>query len=394
MKLCVVTPFPPELSGLGIYGWNVAHGLAQTGRFESLTVLAEDSRSVAAPSPLETCNLRTLYAWTRDDPATALRLVHIIQVERPDVVWFNLGFSIFGSSRATNFLGLTAPMLTQLSGIPAVVTLHEVFEAAHLHDLGVTNGPVTGWGAQTATRLLLQADTVCVTLRSYVQILQTCYHAHNIEYVPLGTFAPPEYLPRPAGLPRNILINAMFAPYKGLPVLLEAFGRVRCVYPEASLTIAGGDHKRFPGYLASIRTATNGAAGIHWNGIQTESQLRDLFMQAYVVVVPSIATTGASSVVHRAAAFGRPLIVSDLPDLRAVTEEEDLRVDYVPPGDAGALAEALIQLLAEPERGEALAQHNLTRMQTMTVAHTCSRYLHLFDQAINRGRQRATAHHG
>ena len=394
MKLCVVTPFPPELSGLGIYGWNISHGLAQSGRVQSLTVLAGNNQSVAALSPLDSRMWHTRYAWTRDDPATALRLVHIIREERPDVAWFNLGFSIFGSSRATNFLGLTAPMLTQLSGIPAVVTLHEVFEAAHLHDIGATNGRFTELGAQTATRLLLRADTVCVTLRSYVEILQTCYDAHNIEYVPLGTFAPPEYLPRPAGSPPNILINGMFAPYKGLPVLVEAFGRVRRVWPEASLTIAGADHQRFPGYLASIRTATNGAPGIHWDGIQTESQLRDLFMRAHVVVVPSLATTGASSVVHRAAAFGRPLIVSDLPDLRAVAEEEDLRVDYVPPGDAGALAEALIRLLAEPERGEALARHNLARMQTMTVAHTCSRYLDLFDQAMDRGRQRANSHHG
>ena len=45
------------------------------------------------------------------------------------------------------------------------------------------------------------------------------------------------------------------------------------VYPEATLTVAGADHPRFPGYLASIRMATNGAAGIQWHGIQTESQL-------------------------------------------------------------------------------------------------------------------------
>jgi phosphatidylinositol alpha-mannosyltransferase len=96
------------------------------------------------------------------------------------------------------------------------------------------------------------------------------------------------------------------------------------------------------------------------------------------VALPYTATTGASSVLHRAAAYGRPVVTSDLPDTRAVTEEEGLMVDYVPPADPDALAQALIRLLGDPERRAALARHNLSVMRAMSPERICARYADLF----------------
>jgi glycosyltransferase involved in cell wall biosynthesis len=114
-------------------------------------------------------------------------------------------------------------------------------------------------------------------------------------------------------------------------------------------------------------------------------QLRGLFARARVVVLPYTATTGSSSVLHRAAAFGRPMVASDLPDMRAVADEENLLVNYAPPGEAAGLAEALARLLADPERQAAQARHNYEAMRAMTLDHTCARYVALFGQAAGRG---------
>jgi len=83
-------------------------------------------------------------------------------------------------------------------------------------------------------------------------------------------------------------------------------------------------------------------------------------------------------VLHRAAAVGRPVLASDLPDLRAAAEEEGLLAGYVPPGDPQALAHALEALLADRPRQAAWAQHNLEMMRSMTLDQTCARYLELF----------------
>src|SRR6185436_5520499 len=228
----------------------------------------------------------------------------------------------------------------------------------------------------------LQADVVCVTLQRYQMELEARYGARNVHHLPIGAYTTPELLPRPVDAPpHNILIFATFAPYKGLPLLLQAFEQVKQNFPEVTLTVAGSDHPRFPGYLATMRASVNGAAGIHWLGTQSETELREAFARASVVVAPYLATTGSSSVIHRAAAFGRPLMVSDLPEMRVLAQEEHLRMDYTPPGEVAALADSLTRLLSDPKRQTEMAQHNLSVMQKMTLDHTCARYIEFFEQA-------------
>ncbi len=395
MKLCVISPFPPEISGIGQYGSYVVRGLARTGRFDAITVLAGDSTRRPTPGSeavdaSEAGLIRTRYIWTRDDVGAGTRVAAALRAEHPDVVWFNLGFAVFGASRVANFLGLAVPMFARRAGLPTVVTLHESFESVHPRTLGMTNGRLTAWGAHTATSMLLQADVVCVTLGRYVRELRARYGVENVWHVPVGAYFPPEFLSRPVNAPpHDILIFATYAPFKGLPILLEAFARVRQCLPEATLTIAGSDHPRFPGYLTALRATANGAAGIQWLGPQSEARLRDLFGRASVVVLPYTATTGASSVLHRAAALGRPMVMSDLPDLRTVAEEENLRVDFVPAGDPAALAGALIRLLRDPDRQAAHARHNIAMMQDMTLDHTSARYVAAFEHALRRREQMA-----
>jgi glycosyltransferase involved in cell wall biosynthesis len=107
-----------------------------------------------------------------------------------------------------------------------------------------------------------------------------------------------------------------------------------------------------------------------------------VFARARIVVLPYTATTGASSVLHRAAAYGRPVVASDLPDIRAVTDEEGLQVVYTPPADPAALAEALARLLSDPAEQLRLAHHNLQKMEAMSLDHTCARYVEVFDRLL------------
>src|SRR5260370_29075052 len=95
LKLCVVSPFPPELSGIGEYGWNIVHGLACTGRFSAITVLAQNPPARAAAllpgrTPTGPGSLvHTRHLWSRDDLRTAPRLARAIRAERPDAPWLH-----------------------------------------------------------------------------------------------------------------------------------------------------------------------------------------------------------------------------------------------------------------------------------------------------------------
>lgn len=375
MKLCIISPFPPAFSGVGQYGWHVTRGLAATGCFGSITVLA-DRGPIAEAAPVGPATVKRV--WRRDDPASALRLLRALAAERPDVLWFNAGLTMFGRTRLANFLGLLIPMLARRLRVPALVTLHELVEVAPLTSLGAPNGAFTHWGARLATRGLLQAEAVVVTLRRYAEVLREGYGARNVHHLPHGAFTPVAPLPRPDNAPPlDTLCFTSYAPHRGLPVLLEAFEFVRCALPNATLTIAGGDHPRYPGYLAALRTSRNGQRGLHWLGAQPEAALTALFARTRVVALPYLATAGASSVMYRAATVGRPVIISDLPDTRAAAEETGLRIIFTPPGDSAALAEALCALLTDPAQQAALAQHNLRALSGFTLAHTCARYVEL-----------------
>jgi glycosyltransferase involved in cell wall biosynthesis len=375
MKLGIISPFPPAFSGVGQYGWHVTRGLAAMGCFGSITVLADDSsRDEAAPAGPVTVRR----VWRRDDPTSALRLLRTLAAERPDVLWFNAGLTMFGRMRLANFLGLLVPALARRLRVPVLVTLHELVEATPLTGLGAPNGAFTHWGARLATRGLLQAEAVVVTLRRYAEVLREGYGARNVHHLLHGAFTPVAPLPRPGDAPPlDTLCFTSHAPHRGLPVLLEAFEAVRRAMPNATLTIAGGDHPRYPGYTAELRASRNGQRGLHWLGAQSEAALTMLFARACVVALPYLATAGASSVMYRAAAMGRPVIISDLPDTRAAAEEAGLRVVFVPPGDAAALAEALCALLADPEQQANLARHNVRVLSGATLAHTCARYAEL-----------------
>src|SRR5262245_21067696 len=143
MRLCVVSPFPPEISGIGQYGWNVVQGLARTGRFETLTVLTGSRDQADLARLIQMDGIPTRTVWLRDDVVSVGRLTTAIQREQPELVWFNLGFTAFGNSRVANFTGLVAPMLTRQASLPTVVTLHEIFEASPPRALGAVNGHVT-----------------------------------------------------------------------------------------------------------------------------------------------------------------------------------------------------------------------------------------------------------
>ena len=375
---------------MGQYGWNVVHGLARTGALSAITVLAQqapDAKAAPLADDLPPGLVRTRRTWSRDDWLAGARLARQVRAERPDVVWFNLGYTVFGASRPVNFLGLLAPLLARRLGLPLVITLHQIFEATPPSSIGAKNGRLTAMGARAATHLLLRAGAVCVTLGRYKTALQLHYPGRgSVHHIPHGSYVSPELLPHPATPPEDILFFGSLAPFKGVPVLLEAYERLKRHRPQASLTIAGSDHPRFPGYRDSLRGAVlarNGAGpgGVRWLGALPETDLRGLFAQARVVALPYLATTGASSVLYRAAAYGRPVVASDLTDLRAATAEEQLALDYVPPSDSAALAQALEALLADPARQTAIAKHNLDAMRRMTLEHTCARYLELFQQA-------------
>ena len=287
---------------------------------------------------------------------------------------------MFGRSPLANLSGLWSLGQVKQAGIPVVVTLHEMAELADLKTLGAPSGPLARLGARLFTRLSTQADVVCFTMQSYLEWLSVRRPHQKSVYIPLGTYQEPERLPE-SEIPELLFFNTL-APYKGVELLLAAYGLLLPRNPGLRLTIAGAEHPRFPGYSQSLQRQYTGLPGIRWLGQVPENSLRELFSGAQIVALPYTASTGSSSVLYRAAMWGRAMVASDLPETRSVVEERGLAVGFFSNRDAAGLANAIQNLLDRPDLRRAQADHNYAAIQRSPLEGTCYLYLQAFNQAL------------
>lgn len=380
MHLTIVTPFPPSLTGIGQYGYHLTRALAHSGMFTRLTVLAGARLCGNSPNHLGLTEVE--YCWEPSQLNARQAVMSRVRRLRPDLVWFNLGVSVFGRSPLANLSGLLTPMLVRQMEIPTVVTLHEMVELADLRALHVPGGALAPWGARLLTSIMTQADLVVVTLQRFADWLT----ARQIDcaYIPIGAYHTPEFLPESDS--QELLFFTTLAPFKGLELLLDVFGSLRQEFPKLKLTIAGAEHIRFPDYGRELKARFAGTDGVQWLGQVDEDNVKELFRRAQVVVLPYTASTGASSVLYQAATWGRAVVASNLEETRALVRESNLCVEFFENGNAASLREAIRSLLHSEAQRRAQAEHNFASIQHIRPEVTCLRYAEAFNRALAKGR--------
>ena len=378
MHLLIVSPFPPAITGIGQYGYHVTRALAASGAFSRLTVLAGSQIHGTTPNHLGITEIN--YCWQPGQwnarPAIWSRLKRL----KPDLVWFNLGASIFGKSPWVNLSGLLTPMVVQRHGYPTVITLHEMVELTDLRALNAPGGPFAPMGARLLTSLATQADILCLTMKRYVDWLSA--RQVDCTHIPIGAYHEPELLEE-SEVP-ELLFFTTLAPFKGLEILLEAFCRLHTEYPELKLTVAGTDHTRFPDYGRSLKSRFGSMGGMQWLGQVAEEDVKELFRRARIVLLPYTASTGSSSVLYQAATWGRAVITSDLKEIQELVKEGDLQVEFFRSGDVTSLCNAIRNLLCSPGKRLYQTTHNFRAIRSTHPEETCRKYLQAFNRALEK----------
>ena len=154
-----------------------------------------------------------------------------------------------------------------------------------------------------------------------------------------------------------VLFFGLLRPYKGVETLLEAWRGVSGAQgaPEAELWIVG--RPRMP--IEPLRALAG--RGVRFvSRFVSDAELPAFFRRADVVALPYARTERLdwSGVLATGLAFGKPMVVSDVGGLGELAAAGAARL--VPPGDPGALREALSGLLADPQEREGLAWGALT----------------------------------
>ena len=180
----------------------------------------------------------------------------------------------------------------------------------------------------------------------------------RLEVITLGVddvFVPPT-APRVPG--RIVAMASADAPMKGIATLLEAFAKLRTERDVELLLVTslkpGGRTERLIDELGIVDHVT------FVNGI-SDAALVDVMGSAEVACVPSL-YEGFSLPTAELMACATPLVVSRAGAIPEVVGDDGACATLVTPGDVGELEAAIVELLDDPERREAMGRAGRARV--------------------------------
>lgn len=394
MKICLITTFPPSGRQLNEYGYHLAREL-QRSPLVDLTILSDklavyefstdaDGQPISADKRPELPGFHVIRCWESNRLSSPFGLIKAVHDCKPDVVWFNLVYSTFGTPEypLAAFAGLCMPAVTRAMGYFTHVTLHHIVEHVDFADAGVKQEGLYRVGSTLATRMLLNANSVSVLLSGYRRTLAKKYAAENVLLGMHGIFAqcptPPDFSKR-ANPDQRLVAIGHWGTYKRLETLMEAFPAVLRRVPTARLIIGGANHHTRPGYWESVREKYGANPRIEFRGYIAEQDLPELFSAASILVLPYDSATGSSGPAHQACEFGLPIVSADLPDFRDMAADEDMAVSFYKKGDPVDLAAQLIGLLESPSDQRSAAEQNYAAAVRMTMPNVVRHYLRWFE---------------
>jgi phosphatidylinositol alpha-mannosyltransferase len=173
----------------------------------------------------------------------------------------------------------------------------------------------------------------------------------------------------------NVLFLGRLEKRKGLPYLLQAYAQAKARLPESRLIIVGPDGGMRAGAEAFVRR--EGLTDVVFTGYVPEEDKPRYYRTADVFCAPNTGNESFGVILLEAMATGAPVIASNIEGFAYVVghEQEGL---LVPPRDAGALADALVQLLGDADRRHELGRRGQEKARQFSWDHVSQQVLDFY----------------
>jgi glycosyltransferase involved in cell wall biosynthesis len=358
----------PRKCGLATFTSHVADALRQ--RYPEMKVdhyAMDDGSGVTYPN-----DIRLIKA---DEKAAYRAAAAEIEASGAEAIWLQHEYGIFGGPSGSDILELTSA-----TSLPLILTLHTVLEEPSEEQEEVLN------------RLLARADRTIVMAETAAQILKRRYRVsgQRVSVIPHGV--PDRPLRNPDELKsqfgwegRKVLMTfGLIAPSKGIRHMIEAMPAIVEKHPEALYEIVGATH---PNLIRSegeshrsslIDLARSLGVEDHVRFVDRfveQDELLDMLQAADLYVTPYLNMAQVTSgTLAYAAAVGKPVISTPYVHAREILA--DGHGVLVPPSDAEALTEAVLNLLDDDEKRESLSRAAYRRGREMLWPKVVERSLH------------------
>jgi glycosyltransferase involved in cell wall biosynthesis len=184
----------------------------------------------------------------------------------------------------------------------------------------------------------------------------------KVRAMPLG-FEPPHDGPTRSGRNDDILFVGTLYRYKDGDLAVRAFAQVRDQLPSSTrLLIVGKDHKGEAARLANLARELGVADGVDLRGSVSSEELERLFRTSGVLLMPSKGE-GFGLPVAEAMGYGLPVIAADATALPEVADDAAV---LVPVSDVAGFGRALVDVLTDPARRQAMTERGIERAAELT----------------------------
>jgi phosphatidylinositol alpha-mannosyltransferase len=176
----------------------------------------------------------------------------------------------------------------------------------------------------------------------------------------------------PASAPRpTVLFIGRHEPRKGLEVLIDAWASID---RDARLQIVGVGQQ-------TEELQRRAVGDVEWFGTVTDVPRNELLRGATAFCAPSLRGESFGVVLLEAMAAGAPIVASAIEGYQNVARPGKDAL-LVPPGDVGALRDALRRLLDDSALRDRLVASGRERAEQFSMRRLAQRYLELYERAL------------
>ena len=349
--LTALTYYRPHTSGLTVYAERMARAFARRGH--EVTVLTSlDNRQLPRLDCL--------------DGVTVVRVPALMRVSK-GLVMPAMPFEAWKLARKADVVNLHMPQLDaayiawigRLMHKPVVLTYHCDLRLprglihAIANQVSHAANHVAAWGSDAIVSLTRDYAEHSKYLTRYldkVHVLDAPVELAPASEVDIQAFRT-KFGIQPGQ--RILGMAARLATEKGVEYLVQALPKVLERVPQARLLFVGS-YKNVVGeeqYAARVLPLIDGLKD-HWSllGNLSPVEMTAFFKTVELLVMPSLNSTEAFGLVQvEAMSCGTPVIATNLPGVRVPVTTSGMG-KVVPVADAGAIAQAILDILADPEQ--------------------------------------------
>jgi len=334
-------------------------------RFDVLVCGLKKDHAVAEELRVRGIRVSTLDGSGKGDFRVLYRLARLIRAERPDIVHAFLGFA-----------NLAASLVGRLLCVPVVIWSYRDVEVWKTKAHWLADRMGARWAEAITCCSDAVREFVLARLNGQASKLITIHNGINLDaFSSPGVVSRSELKLRDDGFVIGT-VSRLDEPKKGLTVLLRALADMAKrdgLPPWQCLLVGDGPARQ---RLRSLTAKLGLAEQVVFAGMRRD--VARVLPAMDVFVCPSL-YEGFGIAIVEAMAAGRPIIASAVGGIPEIVVDRDTGL-LVPPGDAAALADAMVALLTHRDQARVMGMRGRERArEKFSIETTIQRHQHMYE---------------